>query len=65
MFHTARWDGSVDLKGKRVAMIGTGASAVQAGPSIAPDVEKLMVFQRTPHWAMHNPNYHKAVSPGN
>ena len=41
MFHTARWDGSVDLKGKRVAMIGTGASAVQIGPSIAPDVEKL------------------------
>lgn len=65
MFHTARWDNSVDLKGKRVAMIGTGASAVQAGPSIAPDVAKLVVFQRTPHWAMHNPNYHKAVSAGN
>jgi 4-hydroxyacetophenone monooxygenase len=65
IFHTARWDGSVDLKGKRVAMIGTGASAVQTGPSIAADVEKLVVFQRTPHWAMHNPNYHKAVSPGN
>lgn len=64
MFHTARWDGSVDLKGKRVAMIGTGASAVQAGPSIAPEVAKLVVFQRTPHWAMNNPNYHKAVSPG-
>jgi 4-hydroxyacetophenone monooxygenase len=65
VFHTARWDKSVDLKGRRVAMIGTGASAVQAGPFIAPDVEKLVVFQRTPHWAMHNPNYHKAVSSGN
>jgi 4-hydroxyacetophenone monooxygenase len=65
VFHTARWDRTVDLKGKRVAMIGTGASAVQAGPTIAPDVERLVVFQRTPHWLMHNPNYHKPVSPGN
>jgi 4-hydroxyacetophenone monooxygenase len=65
MFHTARWDAGVDLKGKRVAMIGTGASAIQAGPSIAPDVAHLRVFQRTPHWAMNNPNYHKTVSPGN
>ena len=65
LFHTARWDGGVDLKGKRVAMIGTGASAMQAGPSIAPDVAHLRVFQRTPHWAMNNPNYHRAVSAGN
>jgi 4-hydroxyacetophenone monooxygenase len=65
MFHTARWDSGVDLKGKRVAMIGTGASAMQAGPSIAPDVAHLRVFQRTPHWAMNNPNYHRAVSAGN
>ncbi|HYZ21361.1 MAG TPA: NAD(P)/FAD-dependent oxidoreductase [Rhodopila sp.] len=65
VFHTARWDDDVELKGKRVALIGTGASAVQTGPSIAPDVAKLVVFQRTPHWVMGNPNYHKAVSPGN
>jgi 4-hydroxyacetophenone monooxygenase len=65
LFHTARWDRNVDLKGKRVAMVGTGASAIQAAPSIAPDVERLVVFQRTPHWAMHNPNYHKTVSAGN
>ena len=63
-FHTARWDRSVDLKGKRVAMIGTGASAVQTGPSIAPEVGRLVVFQRTPHWVMNNPNYHKEVAPG-
>ena len=65
VFHTARWDRAVDLRGKRVAMIGTGASAVQAGPSIAPDIARLLVFQRTPHWLMNNPNYHKEVSAGN
>ena len=65
LFHTARWDPSVDLTGKRVAMIGTGASAMQTGPSIAPDVGKLLVFQRTRHWAANNPNYHKEVSAGN
>ena len=64
MFHTAEWDGSVELKAKRVAMIGTGASGMQAGPSIAPEVAQLTVFQRTPHWAMNNPNYHKEVNPG-
>lgn len=65
LFHTAQWDSSVDLKGKRVAIVGTGASAMQTGPTIAPDVEKLTVFQRTRHWAANNPNYHKAVSAGN
>jgi 4-hydroxyacetophenone monooxygenase len=64
MFHTARWDTSVDVTGKRVAIIGTGASAMQTGPSIAPDVAKLLVFQRTRHWAANNPNYHKVVTQG-
>jgi cyclohexanone monooxygenase len=50
--HTARWDHSQDLSGKRVAIIGTGASAVQVIPEIAPLVEKLTVFQRTPIWCM-------------
>ncbi|MFL5846248.1 MAG: flavin-containing monooxygenase [Solirubrobacteraceae bacterium] len=50
--HTARWDDSIDLRGKRVALIGTGASAVQVVPSIAPDVEQLTVFQRTPIWCL-------------
>jgi cation diffusion facilitator CzcD-associated flavoprotein CzcO len=50
LMHTARWDKRVDLKGKRVAVIGTGASAVQVIPSIAPDVAHLTVFQRTPVW---------------
>ncbi|WP_029117003.1 NAD(P)/FAD-dependent oxidoreductase [Mycobacterium sp. URHB0044] len=48
--HTARWDHSQDLRGKRVAIIGTGASAVQVIPEIAPIVERLVVFQRTPIW---------------
>jgi 4-hydroxyacetophenone monooxygenase len=60
-FHTARWDHSVDLRGKRVAMIGTGASGMQTGPSIAPDVAHLTIFQRSAHWAVNNANYHRAV----
>lgn len=48
--HTARWDHSQDLTGKRVAVIGTGASAVQVIPEIAPKVAALTVFQRTPIW---------------
>jgi cation diffusion facilitator CzcD-associated flavoprotein CzcO len=48
--HTARWDHSQDLTGKRVAIIGTGASAVQVIPEIAPKVQRLTVFQRTAIW---------------
>jgi len=48
--HTARWDHGQELAGKRVAVIGTGASAVQVIPEIAPIVEHLTVFQRTPIW---------------
>ncbi len=48
--HTARWDHDLELDGKRVAIIGTGASAVQVIPEIAPIVQRLTVFQRTPIW---------------
>ncbi|NTY58913.1 NAD(P)-binding domain-containing protein [Mycolicibacterium sphagni] len=48
--HTARWDHTQDLAGKRVAVIGTGASAVQVIPEIAPIAKRLTVFQRTPIW---------------
>jgi cation diffusion facilitator CzcD-associated flavoprotein CzcO len=48
--HTARWDHDQDLTGKRIAVIGTGASAVQVIPEIAPIVKHLTVFQRTPIW---------------
>ncbi len=50
--HTARWDHSVELRGKRVGVVGTGASAIQVIPAIAPEVEQLTVFQRTPIWCL-------------
>jgi cation diffusion facilitator CzcD-associated flavoprotein CzcO len=49
-FHSAQWNHDVDLRGKRVAVIGTGASAVQFVPRIAPEVGELYIFQRTPGW---------------
>ncbi len=51
-FHSAEWDHGVDLADKRVAVIGTGASAIQIVPSIAPKVSRLHVFQRTPPWVV-------------
>jgi cation diffusion facilitator CzcD-associated flavoprotein CzcO len=51
-FHSARWDHDFDLAGKRVAVIGTGASAVQFIPAIQPTTGHITVFQRTPHWVM-------------
>lgn len=52
VFHSARWDHDYDLRGKRVAMVGTGASAIQIVPAIQPDVSRLTLFQRTPPWVM-------------
>lgn len=52
VFHSARWDHDYDLTGKRVAMIGTGASAIQIVPAIQPKVANLTLFQRTPPWVM-------------
>lgn len=49
-FHTARWDETIDLTGKRVAVVGTGASAIQVVPAIQPEVKQLILFQRTPPW---------------
>ncbi|MGX1806598.1 flavin-containing monooxygenase [Nocardia sp. NPDC055321] len=54
--HTARWDHTVDLRGKKVGIIGTGASAVQIIPEIAPRVATLTVFQRTPIWCLPRPD---------
>ncbi|MGW3995987.1 flavin-containing monooxygenase [Amycolatopsis sp. NPDC004772] len=51
-YHSARWRHDVDLAGKKVAVIGTGASAVQFVPKIAPEVAELTLFQRTPPWIM-------------
>ncbi len=55
-FHTNNWRHDIDLKGKRVAIIGSGASAAQVIPAIAPEVAHLHVFQRTPHWVMPRPD---------
>lgn len=52
VFHSAQWDHDYDLRGKRVAVIGTGASAIQIVPAIQPLVERLTLFQRTPAWIM-------------
>ncbi|MEI5099453.1 NAD(P)/FAD-dependent oxidoreductase [Streptomyces sp. PmtG] len=52
VFHSARWDHAYDLRGKRVAMIGTGASAIQIVPEIQRDVRRLTLFQRTPPWVL-------------
>ncbi|MGA5817386.1 flavin-containing monooxygenase [Kitasatospora sp. NPDC094028] len=52
VFHSSRWDHDYDLTGKRVAMVGTGASAAQIIPSIQPRVGELTVFQRTPAWVL-------------
>ncbi len=56
VFHSARWNHDADLAGKRVASIGTGASAIQYVPAIQPVVEQLHVFQRTPPWVMPHSN---------
>ncbi|WP_369271611.1 flavin-containing monooxygenase [Streptomyces sp. R11] len=60
VFHSARWDHDFDLRGKRVAMVGTGASAIQIVPSIQPQVERLTLFQRTPPWVL--PRVDRAIS---
>lgn len=59
--HTARWDHTQQLSGKRVAIIGTGASAVQVIPEIAPIVKQLTVFQRTPIWCF--PKFDVPIPP--
>ena len=63
-FHSARWRQDVDLTGKRVAVIGAGASAFQFVPEIAPKVAHLDVYQRTPPWPLPGPTYHDDVPEG-
>ncbi|QDW53924.1 alpha/beta hydrolase fold domain-containing protein [Burkholderia sp. KBS0801] len=55
-FHSAHWDRDYPLAGKRVAVVGTGASAIQFVPAIAADVERLVVFQRSPAYVMPRPD---------
>ncbi len=63
-FHTAEWRDDVDLTGKRIAVIGTGASAFQTVPEIAPTAAQVSVFQRTPPWVLPQPIYHDRVAAG-
>lgn len=56
-FHSAEWDHAADLTGKRIAVIGTGASAVQFVPRIAERAERLTIFQRTPPWIHPKPDF--------
>ena len=63
-FHSAQWDHSVELSGKRVVMIGAGASGFQIAPAIAEEVGHLTIFQRTAQWMFPNPNYHEPVGQG-
>jgi cation diffusion facilitator CzcD-associated flavoprotein CzcO len=60
VFHSAEWDHDHDLTGERVAVVGTGASAIQFAPQIQPRVSQMHVFQRTPPWIMHHPD--RAIS---
>ena len=62
VFHSARWDHSYDLTGRNVAVVGTGASAIQFVPAIQPKVGKLTLFQRTPPWIV--PREDRAFSDG-
>jgi 4-hydroxyacetophenone monooxygenase len=60
-FHTAEWPDDVEVEGKRVAIIGNGASAMQTGPAIQHDVEALTIFQRSPHWVAPNEHFGKKI----
>lgn len=62
--HSAVWPEGLDLAGKRVAMVGTGASAFQIGPSIVDRVASLEIFQRNPPWMLPTPTYHDDIAPG-
>jgi cation diffusion facilitator CzcD-associated flavoprotein CzcO len=61
VFHSARWDHGCDLRGKRVAVVGTGASAIQIVPRVQPDAARLTLFQRTPPWVL--PRADRAIGP--
>lgn len=64
VMHTAQWRRDLDLRGKRVAVIGTGASAMQLVPAIVDEAERVLVFQRTRQWALPHPNYGREVPEG-
>lgn len=62
--HSAQWPADLDIRGKRVAVVGTGASAYQIAPTIVDDVAELTVVQRNPPWMLPTANYHEDIKPG-
>jgi 4-hydroxyacetophenone monooxygenase len=64
VFHSSQWDHSIDIAGKTVAVIGTGATSVQIIPEIADTAAKVIVVQRSPQWVIPNPNYLRTMSDG-
>jgi len=62
IFHSARWPEGMPLNGRKVAIIGTGASAMQIAPTIADEVESLTIYQRSAQWARPIPRYHDPIS---
>lgn len=64
VMHTTRWDPSIPIAGKRIAQIGTGASGAQLAVAIAPEAERLVVFQRSRHWLLNNPSAGQPVPEG-
>jgi 4-hydroxyacetophenone monooxygenase len=64
IFHTAEWPDGLDLAGKRVAIIGTGASSMQIVPTVVDEVASLTVYQRNAQWARPIPRYHDPIGDG-
>lgn len=62
IFHSSHWPEGLELKDKKVAIVGTGASSMQIVPAIADEVGELTIFQRSPQWARPIPRYHDALS---
>lgn len=62
--HSAEWNRDMDCRGKKVAVVGTGASAFQLAPEVARQAARLTVFQRSANWMFENPLYHERVTEG-
>ena len=63
-FHSTQWEHEHDLAGKKVLVIGTGASAFQFAPEVAKEADSVTIFQRTPPWIFNAPDYHQYVPDG-
>ena len=61
-FHSTSWTDTVDVRGKHLAVVGSGATAIQIVPAIADSVSRITVFERTPHWIQPHPDYGKKLS---